>query len=174
MEIEKAHITAGKTSPFVLKSFGDLQDSVSRLTIMEENMQAAITTNDQQAMLSLLANHLGMTMGLAKGARITQAIIREAEASAPFLQRLEARFDDQGLLTGVVLTPQQMESMVALAHNRLQQDQRKFQEIQTFAGAQGCPPMNPATGGGPTGAPNAPPAAGGRKKFGEWRQGQPH
>ena len=70
---------------------------------------------DQQAMLNLLTNHIGMTLGMQKGARITKDILHEAQASTPWLQGLEAKFDSQGYLSGVVLTPQQMDQMMGLA-----------------------------------------------------------
>jgi hypothetical protein len=88
------------------------------------------------------ANHIGMTLGLQKGARITQAILEEAQKSASWLQALSAKFSPllimvevliDGYLSGVTLTPQQMTSMVDLAKNRLTQDQRKYTAVQQEA-----------------------------------------
>lgn len=70
---------------------------------------------DQQAMLNLLTNHLGMTMGMQKGARITQAILNEAQNSTPWLAGVKAKFDSRGYLSGLTLTPDQMKSMMDLA-----------------------------------------------------------
>ena len=70
---------------------------------------------DQQAMLNLLTNHIGMTLGLQKGARITKDILNEATQSAPWLARIKSKFDNQGYLSGVTLTPEQMDSMMGLA-----------------------------------------------------------
>jgi len=130
--------TFGNQSPQVAQAFDRVQESTSRLNIMRQNLQDAMK-GDQQAMLSLLANHLGMTMGLQKGARMNQAIINEAQQSTPWLQGLKARFDDRGYLTGVTLTPEQMRSMVTLGENRLAQDQRQFEATQQFIGGQGAP-----------------------------------
>jgi hypothetical protein len=75
-----------------------------------------------------------------KGARITQAILEEAQKSAPWLQALSAKFSPDGYPSGVTLTPQQMTSMVDLAKNRLTQDQRKYAAVQQEAarGFQSC------------------------------------
>ncbi|MFZ1973357.1 MAG: hypothetical protein WAU89_10960 [Candidatus Acidiferrales bacterium] len=70
---------------------------------------------DQQAMVNLLTSHIGMTLGMQRGARITKDILHEAQASTPWLQGLTARWDSQGYLSGVVLTKQQMDQMMGLA-----------------------------------------------------------
>lgn len=93
------------------------READTRLETMAQNYKDGLTGN-QQAMLSLLANHIGMTLGLQRGARITQAIYNEAMASAPILGRLEAHFDDRGYLSGVVLTPEQMKQMMELADQK--------------------------------------------------------
>ena len=95
----------------------NLQDATDRARTMDENIVRA-KAGDQQAMLSLVANHIGMTLGAQKGARITQSTWNEAVQSAPWLQRAGAHFDDRGLLTGVTLSPQQMDQMVSLAHEK--------------------------------------------------------
>jgi hypothetical protein len=137
-EIEKLKINeqGTKIPPLVGKAYDGYQDSQSRYDVMEQNLDKG-KKGDQQAMLSLLANHLGMTMGLAKGARINQAMISEAEASAPWLGRIQARFDNRGYLTGVVLTPEQMDSMVDLARNRVSEDGRKVQAMETYFNSHG-------------------------------------
>src|SRR5271154_3134308 len=99
---------------------------------MDDNIKDALKDPEhpnQQAMVSLLANHLGMTGGLQKGMRITKAMWDEAAASAPWMDKTLARFTsvdpqtgDRTLiapLSGVVLTPDQMHSMVDLAHQKL-------------------------------------------------------
>jgi len=84
---------------------------------MEKNEQDAAKGN-QQAMVNLLANHIALTMGLPRGKvpRVSYQMFQEAQQSAPILQRAEAHFDKDGYLTGVVLSPDQMKAMVALAH----------------------------------------------------------
>src|SRR6202012_695709 len=91
--------------------------------------------------LSLVANHIGMTLGAQKGARINQAVWNEAVASAPWAQTTYAKafhndpdtgdmvFD--GWKGGVNLTPEQMKQMVNLAHERygtLQDSLKRIEE----------------------------------------------
>ena len=90
-------------------------------------------------------NHIRMTLG--GNQRITQAVIKEAEASAPWLGRIEARFGNDGLLAGVVLTPEQIHSMVALGNSSLTQAKRKFEAMKDF--------VQPGAGGTPGGGSGA-------------------
>jgi len=103
-------------------------EAIKRKATMDENIIAA-RKGDQQAMLSLVANHIGMTLGAQKGARITRAIWDEAIQSAPWTKTIYAKwfhndpatgdmiFD--GYKTGVTLTDQQMGQMVELAHQKV-------------------------------------------------------
>src|SRR6185437_10156069 len=118
------HVDAA-TKEKILTYWQPALDSAERFNVMARNYQDALKDHDQQAMLSLLANHLGMTMGLQKGSRLTKDIIHEAEQSRPWLQGLQAKFDKNGYLTGVVLTPQQMAQMMTLAEGRYGQDVAK-------------------------------------------------
>ena len=61
-------------------------DSAERVNVMAKNYREGVDNHNQQAMLSLLSNHLGMTMGLQKGARLNQALITEAQKSAPWFR----------------------------------------------------------------------------------------
>jgi hypothetical protein len=97
------------------KRYTSAQDADERLSRMEASYTSAQKGN-QQAMLALLSDHIGMTMGLQKGARITKDIIQEAAQSAPWLQRIAAKFDQNGYLTGVTLTPEQMRQMLELGY----------------------------------------------------------
>lgn len=96
----------------------DYESSVDRMKTMDLNLANALR-GDQQAMLSLVANHIGMTLGGQKGARINQAVWNEAVQSAPWLARAIARYDHRGLLSGVTLAPEQMRQMVQLAHEKV-------------------------------------------------------
>jgi hypothetical protein len=106
----------------------DYADAIKRKATMDQNIIAA-RNGDQQAMLSLVANHIGMTLGAQKGARITRAIWDEAIASAPWTQTVYAKWfhDDpatgdkvfDGYKTGVTLTDQQMQQMVDLASQKV-------------------------------------------------------
>lgn len=138
---------SGKIPPALAKTFMTFQQSKSRLAVMENSMAQGLK-GDQQAMLNILANHLGMTMGLQPGARMNQALIHEAEQASPIIGRIQARFDDRGYLTGVVLTPEQMKSMVELAQERVLQDSRAVSETEDYFGVHGrrtTAPAAPAT-----------------------------
>jgi hypothetical protein len=100
----------GHATKPVTDAFSTYNQSQERYNVMQHALPDALA-GDQQAMLNLLANHLGMTMGLQKGARMNHALIEEAMKSTPWLQGMQAKFDSRGFLSGVTLTPQQMNSM---------------------------------------------------------------
>ena len=108
-------------------------ESDTRLKIMEENERAALQ-GDQQAMLSLVSNHIGMTLGQQKGAHINQAVWNEAVESTPFLARAAAKWGPDGFLSGVTLAPQQIHQMVELAKLRREQ---QWQQAEQAAGVYG-------------------------------------
>lgn len=116
------------------KAYAPAMDSAERFNVMAKNYEDAVKNHDQQAMLSLLANHLGMTMGLQKGSRLTRDIIKEAQTSRPWLQGMAAKFDKDGYLTGVTLTPQQMRQMVDLGRERFSEDTTKAKNESDFIG----------------------------------------
>ena len=120
----------------VAKIYADPMLSSERYNIMTKNLSDAVQHHDQQAMLSLLANHLGMTMGLQKGARLNQAIINEAASSQPWLAKINAKFDKDGYLSGLTLGPEQMKSMVNLARERYHEDVVKARNTAKYAGAE--------------------------------------
>lgn len=99
------------------KSLSAARDADNRYKTMTQNQADALKGN-QQAMLSLVANHIGMTLGAQKGARINQAVWEEAIKSTPWLQRVEAKFDSRGYLSGVTLTPDQIKQMTDLAKQK--------------------------------------------------------
>jgi hypothetical protein len=102
----------------VVGADNDYQGALDRMATMDKNLEAGLK-GDQQAMLSLVANHIGMTLGAQKGSRINQAVWNEAIQSTPLLARVEAKFDENGYLSGVTLAPEQMRSMVKLAHEKV-------------------------------------------------------
>ena len=87
-----------------------------RLNRMEKSYTDAAQNHNQQAMLALLTDHIGMTLGLQKGARITKDIINEAAQSQPWLAAIKAKFDSNGYLSGVNLSPGQMKQMLDLGY----------------------------------------------------------
>ncbi len=126
-----------------LKAYTPAMDSAERFNVMTKNYEDAIKNHDQQAMLSLLANHLGMTMGLQKGSRLTKDIIHEAEQSRPWLQGLKAKFSKEGYLTGVNLTPGQMDQMVNLGRERFSEDVTKGRNEAEYQGISEGPKRTP-------------------------------
>jgi hypothetical protein len=119
----------------VFKTYQPVMDSAERMNVMTKNYEDAVKNHNQQAMLSLLYNHMGMTMGLQKGARMTQQLISEAQQSQPWLQGIKAKFDKDGVLTGVVLSPPQMRDMVSLAQDRYKEDVGKARNEAGYLGA---------------------------------------
>lgn len=131
------------------------READTRLRVMTQNEADALKGN-QQAMISLVANHIGMTLGQQKGARINQAVWDEAVQSAPWLQRAEARFGKDGVLSGVTLSPDQIRQMVDLAKQRRDLQWRQAAET----GQQYGIPVNTPAGN------NATPAAQGSFNWG--------
>lgn len=107
----------------ISKDMEAAREADTRLNVMLQNEQDALNginkgKPDQQAEISLLANHIGMTLGLQKGARINQATWKEAESSRPWLSGIKAKFGSDGYLSGVTLTPDQIKQMVNLSRER--------------------------------------------------------
>ncbi len=117
------------------KNLEDARAADTRFRVMTDAVPSAMH-GDQQAMVNILTNHLGMTLGLQRCARITQAMYEEAAQSAPWLQRVGARFDNQGYLTGVTLTPEQIHQMVSLGQDRRM---RQWQQASDAANTFGIP-----------------------------------
>jgi hypothetical protein len=141
------------------------QSAIDRTKVMDKNLASALK-GDQQAMLSLVANHIGMTLGAQKGARINQAVWNEAVESAHLDERMIAKSFHQdangdyifdGWKTGVTLTPAQMHQMVNLAHERTEILKEHLDRLKTELKLDGG--AGAAAGGGawkpPTGAPPA-------------------
>lgn len=164
-------VVGGKIPMEVQKAQTQYQDSVSRYNVMADALPKALA-GDQQAMINLLYNHIGMTIGLQKGARITRDIIEEAQHSAPWMATLLARVGvgngfemTPDLLRGVVLPPETMHNMLSLAENRLGEDYRKFSDTRDYyskGGSQLPKPPSDVVGGAkdrnakPSGTPPPP------------------
>ena len=108
------------------KEFGVARDAQTRFRIMQQNAQEAYQGN-QQAMVSLLMNHIGMTLGAQKGTHVSKATINDAERSAPWLETklssighrdMNGDFIYDGPKGGTNLTGQQVGQMVDLAKQR--------------------------------------------------------
>ena len=116
-------------------------DSNERLTIMKQN-EIDGNKGDQQADISMIANHIGMTLGMQKGARITQTVWNEAMQSDPLLRRVGARFEGGEIRLGAVLTPEQRRQMVSLAEQRYKQDLQKARSMGGTIGVSGYEPQS--------------------------------
>lgn len=140
--LKKSDYTAARK--VIIDADNELQGATDRAKTMDQNLIRALG-GDQQAMISLVANHIGMTLGAQKGARINQAVWDEAVQSTPWLSRVGAKFDSRGYLSGVTLAPDQMRQMVGLAHEKLdilkQHKERVEKEYQDAINVQ---PQTPA------------------------------
>ena len=92
-----------------------------RLNIMERTLERIKKDPTQAAQgdVLLVANHIGMTLGLQKGARITRAIWEEAKRARPWYQSVIVTFTG-GALTGASLSSQQRQQMVSLAQEQME------------------------------------------------------
>ncbi len=126
-------ITASGGAPIAPQIFSQISKSIepavesdTRYRVMKDNEKDAMNGN-QQAMLSLVANHMGMTLGQQKGTRINQAQWNEAIASAPWIEAQASKWFHQdangdyifdGYKSGVTITGDQVKQMVGLAQQR--------------------------------------------------------
>lgn len=140
----------------VSKSLEPAVEADTRYKIMHDNAIDALKGN-QQAMVSLLMNHIGMTLGAQKGTRVAKSVIDEAQQSAPWTQTIFAKWghDDangdwvyDGYKTGTNLSGQQIHQMLGLAKQRRE---RQWQQAQEGAKVYGVsitpPPLDTGLGG---------------------------
>ena len=115
------------------------EDSERRLAQMEE----ALTNPNPQNDVLLLFNHMGMTLGAQKGARMTVAMIEHAIKSRSVPQDLLALY--QKTVNGQSLTPQQRLQMVNLARELHQLNLKRMDEEMQYygAGQAGGPQQRP-------------------------------
>jgi hypothetical protein len=120
------------------KSLSSARDADNRLRTMEQNLKEAMAGGPgaQQAMISLTANHMGMTTGAIKGMRQGTQLEAKIEQSAPMIGRVEAHWDENGYLSGLVLTPAQMKAMVQLAREKRA---NMWKQAKETAGGYGVP-----------------------------------
>jgi len=141
---------------YVASAKNDLVQAQSRVETMDQNKKDALAGN-QQAMLSMVANHIGMTLGAQKGARITRAVWDEAIQSAPWVdQKISKWFHTDengdhvfdGYKGGVTLTPDQINQMVGLAHQKVDTLQHQVTHMQTAFDSELKGKGTPTSGGG--------------------------
>ena len=132
----------------------DLQQKMQ--TIMPEAL-----AGNQQAMVALLADHIAMTTHQPGAAmRPTKALFDEAASSQPWMQGVEKHFDSDGVLTGVVLSPEQIQNMVELAPIVTAAEKSTLDQMQQSMGTTANPV--PAQLQGPTTTKNRAAQHGGK------------
>lgn len=130
-------------------------NATNRDVTMHKNLDDAMSGN-QQAMVSLAGNHVLMITGAGEkgNIRATKLIWEDAVKSAPWMQRIQAKFSKDGYLEGVTLTPEQMKQMVALADEKVQTmhdstahlNSTFNQSLAAHTTGTGAPPKPPKAG----------------------------
>ncbi len=154
---------AGRDKVIGFKGNKDYQDTmasyqgaIDRTKTMDQNLTDFLKTGNQQAALSLVANHIGMTLGAQKGARITRAVWDEAIQSAPWVGTVAAKWfheDTNGDLIfdgykgGVNLTAEQARQMDRLAHEKTKVLKEHIDRLDQARGAGTTPPPAAPSGG---------------------------
>lgn len=106
-------------------TFKDAEKSYRSAAELSMDMQrnaAAAKKGDQQAQIAILTDHAGGTTKLA-GGRLTKPIMDELTSSLPFLEGVKKKWqtgpDGVQYLTGVTLSPEQVDRMLTVAQNRV-------------------------------------------------------
>jgi len=118
-------------------------DADNRYYIMMRNTDKPTPQGD----VALLFNHIGMTLGAQKGARITDAEIRKAMNTRSLPEDLMAKLEawgvwgyitqDKQLPPGAFLTPNQRKNMLTLAQEMREMIWWKNSNVRDFFGYQG-------------------------------------
>lgn len=177
----------GDADKIFSKAQDDYGKRLSAMALMQQNYQEALGGN-QQAQVSMLMQHIGMTAGTVPGAHQSRANIEEAEQSTPWISHYVNKWFHQdatgdyifdGPKGGINLTKPQMEQMLSLAKERVQVQHEQLGYWQrelvpgqgefTAPGIQavhGVPQPTPGGGRGkPSARPPAPPSGGGTVKM---------
>lgn len=135
-EFRTANAVVGKLETQYANSL-DLENKMKALSGQAFNPDG---TPNQQAQLAILANHIAMTTHQPGAAmRPTKALFDEAAAAQPWLQKVQKRFDSNGLLSGVVLSQQQVQQMVDLAPVMVNADLQALNQTKEMLGDQLSP-----------------------------------
>src|SRR5271156_764389 len=106
------------------------QASIDRSNTMDRAASAA-KNGDQQAMFAILSNHIAMTLQQpGVSARPTKTMYDEAAGSLPWMQGVSKKFDSDGYLTGLTLSPDQIDKMTSLAHEKVQTQKEHIDRIK--------------------------------------------
>jgi hypothetical protein len=118
-------------------------DADNRYYIMMRNIQQPSAQGD----IALLFNHIGMTLGAQKGARITDAEIRKAMTARSLPQDLLGKLESWGVMgyltgrkdlpPGGFLTPEQRTNMLQLAQEMREMIWWKAKNVRDFYQYQG-------------------------------------
>jgi hypothetical protein len=124
---------------------GDYREARKELSKADEGYQAAVDRmntmdkasikakgGDQQAMFAMLANHIAMTLQQPQvSARPTKAQFDEAAASLPWMASIAKKFDSNGLLLGLTLSPEQIDQMGELAHDKVDTQKSHVERLRS-------------------------------------------
>lgn len=122
------------------KNYATSQTLESRM----KQLEPKALQGDQQAMLAILANHIAMTTHQPGASmRPTQALFDEAASAQPWLQKISKRVGSDGVISGVVLSPQQIRQMVDLAPIMVNADLAALTQARQLMGDQ----LNPSPAG---------------------------
>jgi len=152
----------------VVNYYDQAMNADTRLQLMRQSAENA-KQGDQQAMVNILSNHVAMVQGIPRGKvpRVSQQMFKEAQESSPVLKRIAAHFDKEGYLTGVVLTPQQIDQMLKLGQETRDTEWQTARNKAHYVGVYDEPTsLFPAAGGGPT--PSGAPEVGSDEHVRQW------
>jgi hypothetical protein len=130
----------------VNKSDESYQAALDRASTMDK---AAIKAKqgDQQAMFAVLSNHIAMTLQQPQvSARPTKAMFDEAANSLPWMQKIGKQFDSDGYLVGITLSPDQIDKMVDLGHQKAETEKEHVDRVR----AEFSDDLNPTDSQGKT------------------------
>ena len=155
------------------KDYAQRDQSLSLMQKLRDQAMSGKGPANQQAMVALLGQHIGMTTPV--GGRVSRASYEEAEQSASKVGLAIAKFfhydkdTDQyvfdGWKGGINLTPDQMNNMVKLAQDRVDTSRNTLNYYNGAMREGGYqPPALGAIGGGPPSASGGKPRGGGPPK----------
>jgi hypothetical protein len=115
----------------VSKADEGYQAAVDRMNTMDKASVLA-KQGDQQAMFALLSNHIAMTLQQPQvSARPTKAMFDEAASSLPWMANITKKFDKDGYLLGVTLSPEQIDQMVGLSHDKVETQKAHVERLKS-------------------------------------------
>ncbi len=132
--VQKVHPSLMRTKERI---FQPALDAETRLSVMQKDAADVSGQSD----ISLLFNHIGMTLGAQKGARITEAEISRAIGARSLPQGIMAYWDS--VSKGQFLSPAQRTEMVKLGENMRREMWIRARAQAKQAGILDEPPQHP-------------------------------